>query len=199
MKIFRKIAALVIFTVLIFSACAVKELTQKEASDKLDRLVKRVKWTENYTKRKAAVEIDEKIEVGQTLPDIKKFGFSVEPLDDAGAETVEIFISTEKSGKGTDGWINDVGIGFNNSNITISNGRKAQVRIRSIASGTAAEYIESGKKMPDAISPSNDLWIRYIEGYGVKTTTITQRLVGNVAGIVMNTKSVEELRKKYGE
>ncbi|GAE87982.1 hypothetical protein [Acetivibrio straminisolvens] len=46
---------------------------------------------------------------------------------------------------------------FNRANIQV-NGEPVSVRIRGIASGLATDYIISGKYLPDAFTPSNELW-----------------------------------------
>ncbi|MNZ55323.1 von Willebrand factor type A domain protein [compost metagenome] len=78
------------------------------------------------------------------------------------------------------------------------NGKPASVRIRNIASGTAADYIKSGKYVPDAYTPSNELWGEMVKASGVKTQLISKRLVGNVPGIVITKSKYDELVDKYG-
>jgi Ca-activated chloride channel family protein len=131
------------------------------------------------------------------LPDIGQFPIVVDPPSSAGDIEVEIFVSPEKSGKGSDGWIIDIANAFNSSNNSVG-GKKVVVKIRNIASGTGMQFIASKKYIPDAFSPSTELWVRMIEPYGIKTTLIDNKLVGNVAGIVMKTKSFDDLKAKYG-
>jgi len=50
----------------------------------------------------------------------------------------------------------DVAREFNRANIQV-NGKPVSVRIRGIASGLATDYIISGKYLPDAFTPSNEL------------------------------------------
>ena len=100
-----------------------------------------------------------------SLPDISKFPISVENTTDS---FVEIFSSTEKSGTGNDGWLNEVANDFNKANIEV-NGKPVSVKIRNIASGTATDYIRSGKYVPDAFTPSNELWGEMVKAQGVQT------------------------------
>lgn len=134
------------------------------------------------------------VDVGESLPDISKFPITVDNTTD---NFVEIFSSTEKSGTGVDGWLTEAATEFNNANLEV-NGQPASVKIRNIASGTAADYIKSGKHVPDAFTPSNELWGEMILSSGVKTELVAKRLVGNVPGIVIAKSKHDALVEKYG-
>jgi len=134
-------------------------------------------------------------DVADELPDISKFSVPVDKTTDS---YVEIFSSTEKSGNGSDGWLNEVATDFNNAGITV-NGKKVSVKIRSIASGTATDYIRSGKYVPDAFAPSNELWGEMVKDGGVKTTLVSKRLIGNVPGMVISKTKYDQVKKKYGK
>ena len=56
----------------------------------------------------------------------------------------------------------EVAEAFNQANIT-AGGKPISVKIRNIASGTATDYIKSGKYVPDAFTPSNELWGEMVE------------------------------------
>ena len=73
------------------------------------------------------------------------------------------------------------------------------VSIRSISSGMAADYISSGKHVPDAFTPSNELWGEIIRSNGVELNLVEKRLVGNVAGILLSSKTEKKIKDKYGE
>ena len=92
----------------------------------------------------------------------------------------KIFSSPEKAGTGGDGWLTEVTEEFNKANITVD-GKQVSVKLRNIASGTAADYIKSGKYVPDAYTPSNELWGEMVAASGVKTDLVSNRLVGNVS------------------
>ena len=110
---------------------------------------------------------------------------------------IEIFSSTEKAGSGTDGWLTEVARDFNNAKIMID-GKQVSVRLRGIASGQGADYITSGKYLPDAYTPSNELWGEMIISRGVKAELVEKRLAGNVAGILLTKSKKDELVAKYG-
>ncbi|NOU72714.1 VWA domain-containing protein [Paenibacillus sp. LMG 31458] len=133
-------------------------------------------------------------DVAETLPDISKFPITVGSTTD---NFVEIFSSTEKSGTGVDGWLTEVATEFNQAKIEV-NGKPASVKIRNIASGTATDYIKSRTYIPDAFTPSNELWGEIVKANSIKTQLITKRLVGNVPGIVISKAKHDALVEKYG-
>ena len=128
------------------------------------------------------------------LPDISKYPPQV---NSSTSSYIEIFSSTEKAGSGTDGWLTEVARDFNNAKIMID-GKQVSVRLRGIASGEGADYITSGKYLPDAYTPSNELWGEMIVSRGVKAQLVQKRLAGNVAGILLTKAKKDELVAKYG-
>jgi Ca-activated chloride channel family protein len=133
--------------------------------------------------------------LNDTLPDID---VSYPPqLREPTSSYIEIFSSTEKAGSGTDGWLTEVAKDFNDAGIKID-GNPVSVRLRAIPSGEAADYITSGKYRPDAYTPSNQLWGEMIISQGVKAELVEERLVGNVAGILLTKAKRDDLINKYG-
>lgn len=130
-----------------------------------------------------------------SLPDISKYPLSVEGHGDI---NIEIFSSTEKSSKGTDGWLNEVAQHFNDSNIKV-NGKTINVSIRPIASGLAMDYLTTGKYIPDAFTPSNTLWIDMLDSKGLNLTKIDDSLIGNTAGFLLKEDKYNQIQEKYGE
>lgn len=169
------------------------QIGTENAEKKLEHLKNKINVT-NVESRKVPVELEENLK--EELPDISTFPLSVENNTDL---FIEIFSSTEKATKDTetDNWLGKVAEEFNNSNITI-NGEPASVSIRPIASGVAADYIASGKYVPDLFSPSNEFWGKMIESSGVKATLEEKVLIPNVAGILLSKKKHDELLSKYG-
>jgi Ca-activated chloride channel family protein len=130
----------------------------------------------------------------ESLPDISKYPPQV---NNSTPTYIEIFSSTEKAGSGADGWLTEVARDFNDASITID-GKQVSIRLRGIPSGEAADYITSGKYLPDAYTPSNELWGEMIVSKGVKAELVQERLAGNVAGILLTKSKKEELVNKYG-
>ncbi len=128
------------------------------------------------------------------LPDISKNPPQVAETTDS---FIEIFSSPEKAGTGADAWMTELAKEFNNAGITV-NGKKVSVRLRSIASGEGMDYISSGKYIPDAYTPSNELWGEMLKAKGIIVTLAEKRLAGNVTGVLFTKSKNEELIKKYG-
>ncbi len=129
------------------------------------------------------------------LPDIKS---EYPPqVNESTSSYIEIFSSTEKAGSGTDGWLTDVAKDFNSAAIMID-GKLVSIRLRGIPSGDGYDYITSGKHLPDAYTPSNELWGEMTTSRGVKAQLVQKRLAGNVAGILISKAKKDELAAKYG-
>ncbi|OAB44763.1 vWA domain-containing protein [Paenibacillus glacialis] len=168
------------------------QITSEDAGKQLSKLYSNISIN-TETPVKGQIDLNP-ADVAESLPDISKFPITV---DNATDHFVEIFSSTEKSGTGIDGWLTEVATEFNKANIVV-NGEPASVKIRNIASGTAADYIKSGKYVPDAFTPSNELWGEMVNANGVKTQVVSKRLVGNVPGIVIAKAKHDALVDKYG-
>ncbi|WP_058301174.1 vWA domain-containing protein [Gorillibacterium timonense] len=168
------------------------QVTAEDAGKQLSKLYSKISVS---TAEPIKGQIDlNPADVGESLPDISKFPITVPNSTD---NFVEIFSSTEKSGSGVDGWLTEVTEEFNKSNIVVD-GKPASIKLRNIASGTAADYIKSGKYVPDAYTPSNELWGEMVKANGIETKLISKRLVGNVPGIVISKAKHDALVAKYG-
>ncbi|MBO6047205.1 MAG: VWA domain-containing protein [Erysipelotrichaceae bacterium] len=143
----------------------------------------------------SALEYDSKADDASELPDLDKSSISVAHATDTYAE---IYCSPEKAESGTDGWMSDMAKDFNAAGYTI-NGKKISVQVRDVTSGLAMDYIRTGKYSPAGFSPSNDMWVKMLEAYGVKTTTIADKLVGNTAVIVMKNNTYKDFVKQHGD
>ena len=162
-------------------------------ANSLENIIKDIDVTTVAHKR-IPVEING-TDLTDVLPDISKYPPQVRSST---SSYIEIFSSTEKSGSGTDGWLTEVARDFNNAKIMI-NGKQASVMLRGIASGQGADYITSKKHLPDAYTPSNELWGEIIVTRGIKAELVENRLAGNVAGILLTKAKKEELESKYGQ
>lgn len=169
-----------------------QNISSASAMDKLNSLYSDITVNKIDT-RKGQVDLNP-VNIEDSLPDISKYPAQVENSTE---NYIEIFSSTEKTGEGKDGWLVDTAKAFNNANIQV-NGKTVSVRIRGLASGMGFDYIVSGKYLPDAFTPSNELWGEMIKSKGTNITLVEKRLVGNVAGVVISNKKYDELVKKYG-
>ena len=170
-----------------------KETISKEnATGKLKKICKDININE-VEPRKAPIDLGVK-DVKDTIPNIDKYPAKVENTTDS---YIEIFSTGEKAGNGKDGWLIDVANNFNESKFEI-HGKIISVKVREIASGLGMDYIISEKYLPDAYSPSNELWGEMIKANGKTIELCDDRMVGNVAGILISKEKYDELIKKYG-
>ncbi len=168
------------------------QVTSENAEETLKRLIKKVDVQEVEAKKSPIMEDD--MEIQDELPDIGEYPLIVVGKGDI---NIEIFSSPEKAGDNTDGWLNKVAENFNKEKYT-QDGNVISVSVRKIDSGTALEYIYSGKYVPDAYSPSNALWGEMLKAKKVALTEKSERLVGNNAGILLKKDAYDKIVKKYG-
>ena len=165
--------------------------SKEEAKKQLDKLLDRIEISE-------VDPIRGQVEFGTTsladeLPDISKYPYTV---IGNGTINVEIISSPEKAGEGTDGWMNEMAEEFNRAGYTYD-GKTVSVSIRNITSGLAMDYIVSGKYIPEGFSPSASMWGEMTIAQGNKLEVITDRTVGNVAGILLKKNKIKSLEEKY--
>jgi Ca-activated chloride channel family protein len=165
----------------------------KGFSEKMEYLTNSIQVDTN-SPRKASIELTSP-SLYDELPDINKYPFVVEGTGDI---NIEIFASPEKSGKNKDGWIIEVAKEFNSQGYVVD-GKTISVSIRNIASGLGADYIISNKYLPDAFTPSSKLWGNLINTQGGEVTIKADKLVGNIAGILVNKSTKEKLESNYGK
>ncbi len=169
-----------------------KAVSAENAAETLNDLYEDI-TVNNVTARKAQIDL-EPVDVKDSLPDISKYPPQVENTTN---KYIEIFSSTEKTGEKKDGWLVDTAKSFNEANIQV-NGEKVSVRIRGIASGQGMDYIISGKYLPDAFTPSNELWGEMMKAKGTKVSLVEKKLAGNVAGVLLSKSKSDVIIKKYG-
>lgn len=196
----RKLYIFPVLFLILFSlfSCSNERMEYDAALLKLDKLTERINSYDDFVTRRTKVNSEGEGKLSDSLPDITAFQLSTAPYKKSNSLQVEIFASTEKSGSGTDGWINEIAEEFNSRNIRTKSGKIIQIYIRKIASGTGHEFIASRKYVPTAISPSNELWIKMIEASGLPVKLVSDKLVGNTAGIVMEKSVYENLEQQYG-
>jgi Ca-activated chloride channel family protein len=173
-------------------------LTRDDALAELAGYVETIKPRQQFTNWRAPVPLGAEPSLEDTLPKIEKFPLAVDPATNVGDVVVEIFSSTEKSGKGSDGWLVTVAEEFNKKGVKLAGGHTAKVKVRYIPSGTGYQYIGSGKYLPGGFTPSNELWIKMAEGRGVRMTPISDSMVSNLAGVVMKTRVADTLKTQGG-
>lgn len=154
-----------------------QDMTLDEMYNELD--------VEQATPVKGTVTLDTP-DLYDELPEIDKYPLSVEGSGDV---DIEIFTSGEKAGKDNDSWLIDVASSFNSSDVKTSDGKTVSISVRSVPSGTAADYIISGKYLPDLYTPGNTLFGEYAISNNGSLELYADRLVGNTAGILVKKDS----------
>ncbi|MBR2088209.1 MAG: VWA domain-containing protein [Oscillospiraceae bacterium] len=191
------VAALVIGGIVITSNLKkpTYQISEEEARAKLTKLLHNVD-VKSVEPRKAPVDFTAS-DLANTLPDIDQYPLTV---TGDGQVNIEIFASPEKAGSGTDGWLNEAAKSFNQQRNRTASGLTMSVSVRSISSGMGSDYIVSGKYLPDAFTPSNSMWgtMAVSNGAELSTKNGTDRLVGNVAGILLSDNMVQTLTADYG-
>lgn len=170
-------------------------ISADEAKSSIAKMLSHIQ-VEDLPLRSEALNVNESLSTAEELPDID----TVYPIgvQGSGQVDIEIFTSPEKGGPGMDRWLLDVAESFNKANHATSSGATASVTVRSVDSGTAVEYISSGKYVPDAFTPSSTLWGAMLETGGVSVQLKSDRLAGNVAGILLTEEMENHLVEQYG-
>ena len=120
----KRLIALAVALAMVTAACSSGEpeaLDPVEAEQQLTELVNDIDWEDAPVTRREAVPPPTS-DLAATLPDIDLFPLVVVPRSGSNQTVAEVFVSTEKSGDGTDGWMVEVAESFNDSGQTLSDG-----------------------------------------------------------------------------
>ncbi|MBR1740577.1 MAG: VWA domain-containing protein [Lachnospiraceae bacterium] len=170
-----------------------KAITKENAEETLAKYIKHIEPSEGEPV-KGAVEYSGTDNTYQELPDLKEDSIAVRETTDSFAE---IFASSEKTGEGKNGFLKEMAEEFNSANISID-GVPVSIRLRTVSSGQQVDYVASGKYVPDAMSPSSDLFVKMAEEKGAQISYISDSVVENYAGLVMKKKIRGDLKELYG-
>lgn len=195
----------VIFAIVIICACATKcgkddksssnpNTISGDSNATLSEAIQRINVHE-AAKVKAAVDYSDN--TGANLPNIDtKYPMTVTSDGDV---IIEIFSTSEKAGKGNNGWLNEMAEDFNKRGFRTEGNKTGTINIRSIASGAASDYISNEVYVPQAYTPSNELFGELAKQSGAKLTLVEKQLVDNTAGIAISKDGVNTVKEKYGE
>ncbi|MBO4863556.1 MAG: VWA domain-containing protein [Eubacterium sp.] len=150
----------------------------------MESMMKHIKVYEN-TPTKASISLEDN-SLYDELPEITKYPLAVAGGGDV---NIEIMTSPEKAGENYEAWLIDVANNFNRERNTLENGKTIALSVRSVSSGLAADYIISNKHTPQLFTPSNYLWGEYVNANGGNVELISDRLVGNTAGLLIDKNS----------
>lgn len=129
----------------------------------------------------------------KALADIKTFPITVQGNGDI---NLEIAAPSELSGNAPDDWINVIAERFNNERQTVGS-KTVSVTVRKIASGETLTYITEGDYRPQLYIPSSFAWGDMLKAKGTGTRLLSDRILGNTAGILMEKGTYDVFIEKY--
>lgn len=190
----RSIVAVVTLAGLVFlSACQQEVDDLASATERLAELsTSTIKPDFNENQYRANINLRQSSLLSM-LPDLSEYPIVYGERDTADTEVVEIFTSSEKAGQGRDGFYIQLADAFNQKRFTIANGKRASIAIRKIASGLGAQFILANRYVPDAFSPSNELWGKMLEANGIAVETVSPRTAPNTAGVVVKKSRMDDI------
>ena len=200
----KKLIALVLVLVLClaaFSGCkdvysdpssGIKDISVEDALSEMNALLSNVK----VSSKDAPIDISalEEVSEADALADISTFPIMV---TGNGQIDIEIAAATEMSADSPDDWLNVVARKFNKAGVTV-NGKSVSVSVRKITSGEVLTYMVNGGYRPDVYIPSNYAWGKMLES-NFEVTTLSDRIAGNTAGILMKRSVYDSYIEKYKE
>lgn len=167
------------------------KLSYEDASSEMKTLLKKVN---TYQVKNPALDIySDDVSEADSLADINTFPITV---DGDGEINIEIAAATELSSAAPDDWINIVAQNFNKSGQSID-GKKVTVSVRKITSGEVVTYMNAGIYQPQVFIPSNDAWGKMLQSSGIGVETVSERIAGNTAGILIKKELYDSFVEKY--
>ena len=164
-----------------------------EPEDKLQKCLKKINI---ISTEKIKGTVDYSDNGSANLPNIEtKYPLTI--VGDGDVD-IEIFSTSEKAGKNNNGWLNETAEEFNNQRNRLSNGMIASVSVRSIPSGASSDYISNNVYLPQAYTPSNELFGKLAMEAGAKLKLEAESLVANTAGIAISRTAASTINSKYG-
>ena len=177
------------------SSGGITEFSSSEDAEKtMEKSLKNIK-VRNADPVKSTVDYSDNLVAN--LPNIEtKYPLTVIGSGDV---DIEIFSTSEKAGKNQNGWLNEIAETFNNNKVRLENGKVASVSVRSIPSGASSDYISNNVYVPQAYTPSNELFGTLAMENGAKLELRVPELVKNTAGIAINKNTKSAIDSKYGD
>lgn len=129
----------------------------------------------------------------KALADIKTFPITVQGNGDI---NLEVAAPSELSGEAPDDWINVLAKRFNDAHKTVGS-KSVSVTIRKIASGESLTYITEGNYRPQLYVPSSFAWGEMLRAKGIGVEKLSDKLLGNTAGILMEKNTYDSFMEKY--
>lgn len=179
--------------VLLTASCGSSVDSKEKAFAKIHDLAEKdIQPSYNENRVRANIQLT-KTNLLSMLPDLAEYPLAFNVRDSDTTEVVEIFTSSEKAGKGRDGFYLEMANSFNQLGKKTSGGKRATINIRKIASGLGAQFMLAHQYTPDAYSPSNFLWADMLNANGITTETIAEKTAPNTAGIVVKKSKLDQI------
>lgn len=194
----RIIAALLALTFLSCVLTACGQQKSKEKTYTYDEAIKELNAFYDQIETdtvKPRLDIYDDSSAAATLADISTFPITVQG---DGSIDIEIAAATEFSSAAPDDWMNVIAERFNKAGYTV-NGKSVSVTVRKITSGEVLTYMTDSDYRPDVYAPSSDAWGKMLNAKGMRTVTLSDRIAGNTAGILMEKNTYSAFTEKYGE
>lgn len=168
-------------------------LNYEDATTEIDSMLKKVRVS---TVSKPNLDIySDDLSEAEALADIDTFPLTVEGN---GEINIEIAAATELSAEAPDDWINIVAQNFNKSGQTV-NGKRVTVSVRKITSGEVVTYMTADAYHPEVYIPSNAAWGMMLKSSGIGVETLSERIAGNTAGMLIKSDVYDTFLEKYKE
>lgn len=170
--------------------------TKISSSDPVELLNDNLKYIKVRTANKVKGTVDYSDNGAVNLPNIEtKYPLTVVGNGDV---DIEIFSTSEKAGKNNNGWLNEIAEEFNSQNNRLDNGKSISVSVRSIPSGASSDYISNSVYIPQAYTPSNELFGNLAMEQGAVLKMEVPSLVSNTAGVAISRSASSDISSKYG-
>lgn len=135
-------------------------------------------------------------QIAEPLPRAEDYPlYAAQPNSDPQTVYLEIYSSSEKGNakREDERWLVEVAEAFNARQAQVSSGQVIQVGVRNIPSGLASQLLAAQAAKPAGFTPANDLWLKLLEKQGVQLESVTDQLVPNHAGFVVDEKTYQAL------
>lgn len=207
----NKFVCLFLVIVMMFMLCSCElqspqvyepgSVTKENLIENIDKFDITVKTTE-LVKGEVPEMVSNSVNSGEAvtfmyeLPDISNYTPDVKG---EGEVNIEIFVPLENNGGSIREVLEYVANSFNNSGVTLADGRSVSVTVRSLEASLAEEYILNGVYYPKGYIAANELYGILMQENGINVSLISERTFGNTMGIAISKAKHDELVSQYGE
>ena len=150
------------------------QVNAEQSSATIEQMAKKVN-PKTGNPKKSSLEYTDTEVTAEELPNLDDSSIATKATTPVFAE---IYAAPNIAGKGTDAWLVEMADGFNNSKASV-NGQQVSVQVRNVTSGLAVDYVTAGKDVPDALCPSNKLWVSMLQARNIPVETVSDSMVSD--------------------